>query len=284
MQEERIKEDVMVIKLPSTINEEDRGYKECCEPELVLASLTSNDTWKNDVTPAWIKFYNASDSGTIVLKKDGIDSIYQPTIISFPNDQYSIYAEVIWKDVLASDGIGCYSIERTWSMSGIDGSDTLGTYSLLFFSVENTLGTARLRAVFNHYHEIEDINFKGANVNGTIRFAGFIGNRQPNKYIDNLISSNREVSSNVRENLYTYEMKTDPLKEQRTSSITDLYFLSEVELYASDYNNFNHSYKILDIPVTLEETEELEYKEFSRGANVNAKLADKFKNKRTFYS
>lgn len=284
MQEERIKEDIQVVKLPSTFIEDDRGYKECCDPELVLASLSSSDSWKNDITPAWIKFYNGGDSGVIVLKKDGEDAIYQPTTMYFPNDQYSVYVEVDWKSVLAIDGIGCYTIERTWNMSGIDGFDTWGNYELLNYSVENTLGTARLRAVFNHYHEIEDINFKGANVNGTIRFAGFIGNRQPNKYIDNLISSDRIVTSNVRENLYSYEMKTDPLKEQRTSLITDLYLLSEVELYASDYNYFNHSYKILDIPVTLDETEELEYKEFNRGANVNVKLVDKVKNKRTFYS
>ncbi len=284
MQEERIKEDVLVIKLPSTFTEDDRGLKECCDPELVLASLTSDDSWKNDITPAWIKLYSAPDVGSIILKKDGEDAIYQPTLQYYPNDQYSVFVEVDWKEVLSIDGVGCYTIERTWNISGIEGFDTWGEYRLLNFSVENTLGTARLRAVFNHFHEFQDINFKGANVNGTIRFYGFIGNRQPNKYIDNLISSDREVTSNIRENLFVYEMKTDPLKENMTRQITELYLLSEVELYASDYNKFNHSYKILDIPVTLEETEELEYKEFNRGASVNVKLADKFKNKRTYYS
>ena len=282
--EERIKEDVLLVRLPYVYNEDDRGLDECCDPELVLASSGSNDSWKNDITPAWLKLYSGSDTVTFTLKKDGVDASYQPTANLFPNDEFSQYIEVIWKDVLSSDGVGCYSIHREWNIGGLEGSDVWGEYRLLPFTVDNSLGTARLRAVFNHYHEIEGINFKGANVNGTIRFAGSIGNRQPNKEIDTLTYSNREVKSIVVENLNTYELKTDPLKEYATSKLVDLYFLSGVKLYGSDYNYFNHSYKILDIPVILEETEELEYKEFNRGASVTAKLSDKFKNKRTYYS
>jgi hypothetical protein len=284
MKEERIKEDVIILKLPISYEEENRGLRKCCDPEMVLASSVSNDSWKNDITPAWIKMYYGSDTATFTLKKDGVDATYQPVVQTFPSDIHSRYVEVNWKQVLATDGIGCYSIHRSWNIGGSEGEDVWGNYELLNFTSENAEGTARLRAKFNHYHEIEDINFKGANVNGTIRFAGFIGNRQPNKEIDTLIYSNREVKNVVVENLNTYEMKTDPLKESMTRQLIDLYLLSEVELYASDYNKFNHSYRILDIPVILEETEELEYKEFNRGANVNAKLSDKFKNKRTYYS
>lgn len=284
MIQERIKENVLLIRLPNVYNEDDRGLKECCDPELVLSSSGSNDSWKNDITPAWIKLYSGSDTATFTLKKNGVDAVYQPTVNTFPNDPFSKYIEVIWKDVLSIDGVGCYSIHRSWNIGGSEGEDVWGEYELLNFTAQNALGTARLRAVFNHFHEIEDINFKGANVRGTIRFNGYIGNRQPNKEIDTLTYSNREVKNVVVENLNTYELKTDPLKEYATSKLVDLYLLSEVELYASDYNYFNHSYKILDIPVILEETEELEYKEFNRGANVNAKLSDKFKNKRTYYS
>ncbi len=283
MQEERIKEDVLLVMTPSIFNEENRGLNECCDPELVMAGNT-NYSWMNDITPVWLKMYSNTDTVTFTLKKNGQEAIYQPTALTFPNDQFSQYAEIVWKDVLASDGIGCYSILREWNISGIEGSDTWGLYELLNFTSENALGTARLRAVFNHFHEIEGLNFKGANIRGTIRFAGKIDGRQPNKVINTLTYSNREVKNVVVENLNTFELKTDPLKEHLTKKIVDLFLLSEVDLYASDYNYFNHSYNILDIPVILEETEELEYLEFNRGAKINAKLADKFKNKRTYYS
>jgi hypothetical protein len=283
MQEERIKEDVLLVKLPNIIEEEDLGFKQCCEPELVLASGT-NLSWKNDITPAWQKLNSPSDSATITLKKDGVETTFQPTTQFFPNDEYSVYAEIHWKEVLASEGVGCYTIHIDYEISGVTGSYVWGEYKLLPFTVLTAMGTARLRAVFNHYHEIEGINFKGANVNGTFRFYGKIDERQPNKYIDNLNDANRTVKSNVRENLNSYLMKTDPLKEKFTSKLTDLYLLSEVELYASDHNAHSHSYKTLDIPVTIDETDELEYKEFNRNANVNVTLVDRIKNKRTYVS
>jgi hypothetical protein len=283
MQEERIKEDILLVKIPSVFEEEDRGFRECCEPEMVLASQVSNDSWKNDITPAWLKLYNASDTGAFVLKKDGVDAIYQPTLMTFPNDEFSIYVEVYWKDVLASDGPGCYSIEREYSISGVNGSDTWGNYKLLPFSTQIALGTARLRAVFNHFQEIEDINFKGANVNGTFRFYGKINDRQSNKEIRTLTYANREIKNVVKENIYSYEMKTDPLKEQKLSMLSDLYLLSDVQLFASDYNAHSNSYKILDIPVYLKESEEIEYPELSRNASMKAKLWHGVRNKRTYY-
>lgn len=283
MLQERIKKTVKIIRLPSVFAEEDRGFFECCDPELVLAS-GSNLSWKNDITPAFIKMYSSTDLVTFTLKKDGVETTFQPDSFFFPNDEFSKYTEVHWKDVLSNEGAGCYSLNVEYEVNGISGSFVWGKYKLLPFSVENAMGTARLRAVFNHFHEIQGIDFKGANVNGTIRFYGFIGNRQPKKEIDNLIYANREIKSVVRENMNSYELKTDDLKEQNTTMITDLYLLSEVELYASDHNRHNHSYKILDIPVTIEESEEMEYRELSRGAKINATLVDKFRNKRTYFS
>lgn len=281
--QERIKQDVKLITLPNVFIEEDRGYKVCCEPELVLASGT-NDTWKNDITAAWVKLYSSSDTVTFKLKdENGNDTTYQPATNNFANDLYSKYCEVQWKSVLAAEGIGCYSIEVEYEISGITGAFTWGRYHLRNYSIDIANGTARFRAVWNHYNEIEDINFSGSNVQGTIRFKGYIGSRQPNKEVNNLIYSNREVRSVVRENLNTWEFETDPMKEQYTRMICDLFLLSEVQLFASDYNDFNHSYNINDIPVIIEESEQIEYLEFFRGAIVKGKLGDKFKNKRAIY-
>jgi uncharacterized protein (DUF1800 family) len=75
---------------------------------------------------------------------------------------------------------------------------------------ESTLKTARIRAIFNAYHEMEQIDFTDSNVESTFRFYGFIGNRQPNTEIDNIIYQNREMKRVMRENLNQYEIITDP--------------------------------------------------------------------------
>jgi hypothetical protein len=58
---------------------------------------------------------------------------------------------------------------------------------------------------------------------------------------------------------------------------------SENELYISDYNAHNHSYRYLDLPVIVSESPSVEYKDLSRKAVLKCKVADKFKNQRTFY-
>lgn len=284
MQEERIKEDFQLVKLPIIYEEEDRGNFECCEPELVLASNT-NDSWKNDITAVWEKLYSNTDTVTFTLQKDGVETSFQPVTLSFPNDEFSKYTEVKWKDVLLNEGIGCYNIFVEYNISGVEGSYNWGgKYNLLPYSVENAMGTGRLRAVFDHYHELQNLNFKGARVNSTIRFNGYIGNEQSNKEIKILNQGNRVIQEVVKEDLPTWEMKTDPLKIRFTRQLRKLFLLHQTELYASDHNWFNHDYNILDIPVTILETDEMEYKEFNRGASVSTKLVDRTRNKRNFYA
>ena len=88
-------------------------------------------------------------------------------------------------------------------------SFTWGVYDLRTYSIQNALKTARIRVKLNLKQQIEGINFTDSNVEDSIRFFGFIGERQSNMEIDNLIYQNRVVRSVVRENLDTYEIKTD---------------------------------------------------------------------------
>jgi hypothetical protein len=185
---------------------------------------------------------------------------------------------------LLSDGVGCYALRINYNISGVQGDFTWGIYNLLPFTIQNALKTARLRVKFNSYQEIEGINFTGANVEDTIRFFGFIGYRQPNMEIDNLIYKNREVKKVKRENLNTYEVITDPTCEEHIKKLTDLYLLSENELYISDYNAHNHSYRYQDLPAVVEESPELTYFDFARSASLKCIVGDKKKDKRSFYN
>lgn len=270
------------IKLPVVFEEEDRGFFRCCEPELVLASNTA-DTWKNDKTAAWIKLSNAIDTVTFGLTKDGQPASYVPTVNTMPAEQFGFFTVIDWKTVLSTDGPGCYELTVDYNISGILSSFTWGIYKLLPYTIENALKTARVRTIFNSFYEPEGINFTGALVENTFRFYGLIGLRQPNTEIDNIIYQDRTMKKVIRENLNTYEINTDPLKEEFITKLTDVLLLAENQLFISDYNAHNHSYKINDLPVILQESPEIEYFDYARDAQLTAVVSDKVKNKRSYY-
>lgn len=283
--EDRHQRKYDAVQLPVIFDEQNRGWKGCCscEPMPTLAS-PDPETWKNDVTSAWIKMSDPTDTVQFILQKDGIDTIYTPSINPFINESDAYYTTIRWIDVLNSDGVGCYELKVSYNISGVIGEFVWGAYNLKPYSIENALKTARIRVKLNLQQEIEDINFTGTNIEDTIRFCGFIGERQPNMEIDNLIYQNRGMKTVVRENLNTYKITTDPTGECLTTKLTDLYLLSENEMWISDYNAHNHSYKYLDLPVVVQESPELDYLDIlQRKAILTCEVGDRRKNKRTFY-
>lgn len=282
--QERIEKEYFSIQLPVVFQEDDRGFFKCCETQLVLADPTSEDTWKNDINSAWVKLSDPSDSATILLTKEGTATTYPITIQNFVNEPNAIYRTIKWRDVLASDGEGCYKIEIAYTIGGITGNLTWGIYDLQTYSITRALTTARIRVILNLKQHIEGINFTGSMVEDSVRFNGFIGNRQPNMELDNLIYQNRVVRTVVRENLDTYEIKTDPYTENMLTRLSDLYLLSENDMFISDYNAFNNSYKIQDIPVIVQDSPEIDYlDQFQRKGVLTCTVGLRQKNKKTNY-
>ena len=280
--EDRTEKSYESIKIPTTFTEENKGIKDCCCKYLVLAD-TSNDSWKNDLISAWVKVSDVADSYAFKLYKNGVLTSYTPVAVQFPFDNLAYYTTINWKDVLASDGVGCYELKVEYGISGIIGELSWGIYDLKEYSIQNAQNTARIRAVFNGYQEMQGINFTGADVQSTLRFYGYIGNRQPNMETDNIIYSNREMKRVMRENMNTYQIISDPAEECITRPMIDLYLLSENQLFISDYNAHNHSYRYEDLEVIVDESPEVTYFDFSRKAQVECQVSDKFKNKRTYY-
>jgi hypothetical protein len=281
-QQDRTKESFNSIKLPSDFVEDARGLKECFCVYKVLAD-PSSDTWKNDKTSAWLKVSDPSDTFTFVLKKNDVVTTYTPTSVPFPNESDAYYTTINWMDVLTSDGVGCYELKISYSISGITGELSWGKYQLEPYSIQNALNTARIRAIFNGYQEEEGIDFSGSDVESTFRFHGYIGNRQPNQETDNIIYNNREMKRVIRENLNSYEIITDPSDDCIIRPLVDTYLLSENQLFISDYNAHNPSYRYQDLPVIVSESPSLEYYDFSRKVKLTCVVSDKFKNKRTYY-
>lgn len=280
--QERIKKYYPAIKLPKVFEEEDRGFFKCCEPLLVLAG--GSETWQNDVNSAWLKLANPADTVSFTLEKDGQPAIWQPQKVEFTKEPNAFFATVYWSEVLASDGIGCYQIKVNYDIQGFAGSFTWGVYNLKNWSIQNALKTARLRVKLNLVQQIEGINFTDSNVEDSIRFYGYIGDKQPNMEIDNLNYQDTTVKSVLRENLRTWVITTDPYTDEILSKFTDLYLLSENELFISDYNAHNESYNINDQPAIVIESPELTKPDrYSRKVVLTCKVGQRKNNQKTHY-
>jgi hypothetical protein len=269
----------------------DDSPKECCVPELVLASITEPTiTWKNDITSAWFKLDTTADTIEFKLYKqvNGVDVLatYQPTktpVVVNPNNT-DFYATIPWKTVLSTDGEGCYTYKLLWNVSGLAGTTEWGEYQLLTYSTDTAKGTIRLRAVLNQFNNIENIDFTNSKVQDTLRLNGFFGKREPSFVIDNLVYQDRKSYNVQREIINNYTLFTDPIKQKYADKIVDLYLLSEFELYASDHNPFNFSSEFKDTELVVEESPTLEYIDFTNFVKITAKLQDKKKDKLTKYN
>jgi len=279
--EDRIFREYKSIKLPQSFVEQDRGLTDCCCTQLVLGG--AGESWKNDKTSMWIKLSDEIDTYQFLLLDCNQNVLETYDAIAFPNESNAYYCTVNWLDVLTSFGQGNYTLAIAYSISGVSGLLLWGDYKLLPYTIQNALKTARVRAIFNGKQTIDGIDFTNSNVESTHRFYGFIGNRQSNMAIDNIIYDNREMKRVIRENLNDYEIITDPEDECILRPLLELFLISENELYISDYNAHNHSYRYLDLPVIVSESPSVEYKDLSRKAVLKCKVADKFKNQRTFY-
>jgi hypothetical protein len=279
--EDRIFREYIAIKLPQSFTEQDRGIKDCCCEQLVLGS--SAESWKNDLTSFWIKLASDADTAEFQILDCDANVLGTFEINTFPNEINAFYATCDWNEILTTYGQGNYTLAIEYSISGLSGTLLWGDYKLLPYSIHNALKTARVRAIFNGKQTIDGIDFTNSNVESTHRFYGYLGNRQPNMAIDNIIYDNREMKRVIRENLNDYEIITDPENECILRPLLELFFISENELFISDYNAHNHSYRYLDLPVIVSESPEVEYKDFSRKAVLKCKVADKFKSQRTFY-
>jgi hypothetical protein len=281
----RTKKCFKVTKKIEAIPTEDYDIDECCEPTLVLAHLTDTETWKNDLSSAWQKLDFATDLLEFKLyTHNDVLTSYQPDKIQFSVNELDFYCTVDWQQVLIIDGQGCFKLKIESTIDGVVNNFTWDEYELKPYSAENAKGTIRLKANFNQYHAIEDIDFTDSNVIDTIRLNGFFGSRKPDLVIDNLVY-NGKVDKNVqREIINKYYLATDPIKEKITKKIVDLYLLSEFELFLSDHNEFNHTYSYKDLPLIVQGSPDIEYLEYSRFAKIKVELTDKIKNKISKYN
>ena len=276
------------VKLPTltpvytpTTNPED-----ClCDPYLVFAK-NGGKSWENDTITPFIKLYSATDMALFEVFFNGVLAGIQPTPEIIPNDNgFSKMAVIPWLEYLNQDGIGCYTVKITYNIAGAIGViDWMNAeYKLREFSIYEVSKTIRIKTVFNSQQSLEDINFTNSNLLNTYRLEGYFGDRQPKMVINNLDYSNRKTEKVTRENLNEYQLFTKGLSINNIILLTDFYFLSENELYISDFNAVNPSYSYLDVAMVVAESPEIKYFDGVRKSTLSIKLNDKLKNSRSFY-
>jgi hypothetical protein len=174
----RFKEDIDVISFPKGFIEEDRSFKECCDPFLVLADAISSDSYKNDLELAYIKKGLVSDAVTFTIEDcSGTILPNLGTVAVFPNDLLAVGFIYDWQQYLQTYGPNIYVIKVNFTIAGITSGFTWGQFDLRPYSIGSAKGTVRIRSEFNSYYLKEAIDFTDSNCISTIRFKGFFGKR-----------------------------------------------------------------------------------------------------------
>lgn len=273
----RKKEDIIVVRIPKVLVDENRGEKcgKCCSNQVVLASLTENESYKNDFTGVHLKKGDVADVVTWTMEDcNGLVVSNQGEEAVFPNDETASGYIYDWNKILMVHGAGSYTIKVDYTIAGITGGHTVRTLDLKKFSIPNAKGSIRMYSEFNSYSLKENIDFTGSNFKDTIRTDGFFGSREPSTEINNIIDKSRNVLKVTRENLNKYTLETDPINIGMTKQMLDFHFLNEDVLLMSDFNRFNHDFQLFDIPIVLIDEPKIEYIKGDRRAKIIATFGD----------
>lgn len=283
----RHKKSVDIVRLPDAFIEEKRLKCAPCSTckQLVLAHPTESDTHKNDKKGVFVKKGLVSDVITFLMEDEAGNTVSnQGDAAVFPNDNLAIGFIYDWQKVYNTHGAGCYKIKVNFTIAGVSGEYTAGTYTLKKYSIQNARYTVRVFSKFNSASLKYNIDFTDSNFEDSVRFNGYFGDRQPNTEINQLINKGRISDKITRENLNTYTLRTDPINICYTKQLLDIHFLHEDELFISDHNSSNHDYNLFDLKVVLDASPEVTYTDGDRRAKLEVTFSDRTKKDKSFYN
>jgi hypothetical protein len=262
-------------QLPAFILGEDRGYKQCEQPFHVLAHLTENGMYYNDVELVFQNVILEDDEINVVVEKNGVELPLRGIGVFCPKSPNATVFLVEWQKYLQNEGVGCYTVKLNGTIAGVNFEQVWGKFELEPWTIDSASGTVRLYSRFNSFALNHNIDFSGSNAVSSIRFRGFFGLAQPNTRINNLRSNNNIQTKVTRENVKSYTLESDLLNSCHTERIIDLHLLHENTIWLCDHNAQNHSYKYKDIELIVTEVPEIDYQRSVRGAKVSAIFEDK---------
>lgn len=277
----------VMVRLPEP-PEPDRGFKECCYDNIVLASLTDDKYSKNDFNSFYFKRQLPSDECEFTLIDVETGSEY-----ALNNGTYGIFWDfgdftaqpdltvykVEWRKVLQVLGSGKYQIRKDMIIAGIPFPEYSNTYNLEQYTTEKADKTVRIDCVMDGKLVHIDTDFKGTGFTTSLRTKGYFGNRNPDYKQDNLVKRNYDTIqiSMSQENEYQYQTGLLPICI--TEQLFD-FILFGNKLYMNDYNASNHSYQYSKFPVELAGNKGTKYYVNKRDSRINLTFTDREKDKR----
>lgn len=276
-----------MVKLPTPATP-NKGFKECCYTNLVLADEADDDPYKNDFTGVFFKRQTAGDSCDFIIHELDTGNTY--ALNSSIYGEFKDFGDIAeqpnlktyilrWRKVLAVLGAGNYQIEKDITIAGLSFSELSNTFTLKTFSNTEADKTVRIETKINGELVHFETDFKGSEFETSIRTKGFFGRRNPTYEQDNLVKRNYKTVQISMSQKNEYEFQAGLIPYCITKEILDFVLFGD-ELFISDYNLINHSYELKVLPVELESNKGTNYYTTNRDARINFVFVDRFKNKR----
>lgn len=276
------------VKLP-TPQIPNKDFKECCYENIVLASLGDSDGYKNDYTGVYFQRQTQQDDVDFILRNvatgDEYDLNDTTTYGIFKdfgdvsgNQNLSTYI-VEWRKVLNLLGEGVYEIEKNMTVAGLNFVELTNTFQLVAFSNEVADKSVRIDCVMDGELVHLGVNFKGSEFKTSLRTKGFFGRRNPTYTQDNLVRRNYKAVQISMSQQNEYQFQTGLIPECITEDLYDFVLFGN-ELFISDYNLNNHSYKLREYAVEFDGNKGASYYVYNRDSRVNLTFVDRVKDKR----
>ena len=274
------------IKLPDA-PPPDRGFSKCCYNNVVFADALDTDPYKNDFTGAWFKRELPNSTCTFKLvdvvttAEYLLNSATYGTFYDFGNaaNPDLTYYIVDWRSVLNLLGEGSYQIKKELTIGGIAIDVLSDTYNLKSFSIPAADQTIRIDSKMDGKLIKFDTDFKGTGYETSVRLRGFFGRAEYNFEQDNLAKRDYSYMQNTMSSKREYRLQGLQIPECITDELWNFVLFGN-ELFISDYNGNNHSYKYELIPVKLEGNSGTEFFVTDRGVNINLTFSDRTENDR----
>lgn len=275
---------------PKEIGDADRGFKECCFENLVLADLASTDDWRNDYTGFYYRIQAPGETVTFYL----VECDNANNEIEIVDDTFGIWTPVgghatqpdlatfivEWRKVSDVLGTGNYQIKQTIEIGAVPAFSQLSnTFTLKDYNTTNADKSVRIAMTTDGLHEQFGVDFKGTGFKTSLRLPGFFGDRTPS-YQETIVKRRnyKDVQVSMRQkNEYTANIYLIP--DCIFDELEDFVLMGN-ELFVSDYNINNNSYDLFNVPVKLVDTEDPEYSPVTRKVVQRVlKFEDRFDNR-----
>jgi len=264
----------------------DRGFSKCCFNNLVFADRLDPDPYRNDFSGSWFK--RQLPNSTVDFK---LYDVATTTLYALNSGTYGIFQDfggaqtelsyyiVEWGRVLKILGEGAYQIKQELTIAGISVDVYSNTFNLKNFSVNLADKTVRIDSIMDGMLVAKDTDFSNSGYKTSMRLPGFFGRAEYSFEQDNIAKRDYSFMQNTMSSKREYKYQALQIPECITEDLWNFVLFGK-ELFISDYNKNNHSYKYELMPVKLEGNAGTEFFVTDRGCNINLTFSDRTENDR----